>query len=161
MNKFIVGEIIVIFITFFLLWNSELKNFFMETIIGNVLIISLVLFYYYLDKYLGVFFCINIVCLYYMNKREPFFYYMNADSSGNTNSNAATHLDEEFRKNNCSNDELLYKGNYVKNDMIEHIFPEVKFKNNTCNPCNKKCEFNIIENENLFQEETLGVSTLA
>jgi hypothetical protein len=34
----------------------------------------------------------------------------------------------------------------VKADMIEHVFPEVEYKEEKCNPCAGTCDFSIIEN---------------
>ena len=33
----------------------------------------------------------------------------------------------------------------IKDDMTEHIFPEVKFENEPCNACDDTCSFGIIE----------------
>jgi hypothetical protein len=50
-----------------------------------------------------------------------------------------------FRKTNCNNGNLYYKNMKIKNEMVEHIFPEMKYKNIICNPCNETCEISIID----------------
>lgn len=51
----------------------------------------------------------------------------------------------EFRKRNCEENQLIHKGMNVKDENIDLIFPELKFKNDKCNPCDKNCNFSIIE----------------
>ena len=53
---------------------------------------------------------------------------------------------EEFRKQYCEGNILKYKDMNVRGDMIEHIFPEVEYKDDKCNPCSETCDFSIIEN---------------
>lgn len=53
---------------------------------------------------------------------------------------------EEFRKQYCDGNILKYKDMNVRGDMIEHIFPEVEYKEDKCNPCSETCDFSIIEN---------------
>ena len=53
---------------------------------------------------------------------------------------------EEFRKQYCDGNILKYKDMNVRGDMIEHIFPEVAYKDEKCNPCTETCDFSIIEN---------------
>lgn len=53
----------------------------------------------------------------------------------------------EFRKRNCNGNQLKYKGMFVKNENVDLIFPELSFKNDNCNPCDKSCNFSIIESK--------------
>lgn len=53
---------------------------------------------------------------------------------------------EEFRKQYCDGNILKYKDMNVRGDMIEHIFPEIEYKNEKCNPCTETCDFSVIEN---------------
>jgi hypothetical protein len=52
---------------------------------------------------------------------------------------------DEFRKRKCEHNQLKHKGMNVRNNNIEFIYPEVKFKTNACNPCDPTCGFSIIE----------------
>jgi len=67
---------------------------------------------------------------------------------------------DTFRKENCSSNGVLkYKNMEVKNDMAEHIFSELKFKNGTCNPCSKTCDFSIIESRIKTEDELKPINT--
>lgn len=50
---------------------------------------------------------------------------------------------EQFRQDNCVKNELMYKNMNVKNDMIQHIYPEIEFKGKVCNPCLPSCEVTV------------------
>jgi hypothetical protein len=157
MDKIIIGEITLILLFFIIFSNDVIKTFLMETIIGNVSIIIAFIIYYYLDKYIGVIFCFMIICIYYSNPIETFYSKEHLEKQ-----NPDIKPEEYFRKTKCSGNELLYKGKEVKNDMVEHIFPEINFKNNVCNPCDKNCEITILEQDSRqSKEQELGVSTLA
>jgi hypothetical protein len=54
-------------------------------------------------------------------------------------------LEDEFRIRNCEKGVLKYKNMKVKNEMAEHIFPEMKYDNVLCNPCAKTCDISITE----------------
>lgn len=153
MDKIIIVEITLILLFFIVLTNHSIKTFLMETINGHIIIIIAFLTYYYLDKYIGVVFCFMILCIYYSNPIETFY---SMDDNNN-----AIRSEEHFRKTNCSGNDLLYKGKEVKSDMTEHVYPEIKFKNKICNPCDKYCEIDILEEDNQSREQELGVSTLA
>lgn len=46
---------------------------------------------------------------------------------------------ELFRQKYCRTNQLYYKEYPVKPDMAQHIFPDLVFKYEPCNPCNKTC----------------------
>ena len=156
MDKIITGEITLILLFFILLSNHSIRSFLMETIFGNSLLILAFIAYYYLDKYIGTVFGFMIIFIHYNNPIETFY-----SKQDNNESNNAINSEEYFRKTNCIGNELLYKGKEVKNDMVEHVFPEINFKNNICNPCDKKCDITIVEQEDQSTEQELGFSTLA
>jgi len=97
------------------------------------------------------------------NKRvakEPFYGIEKMDeyaelSEGSAGLAHATGLaQEEFRKENCKGNVLKHKGMVVTNDMAAHVFPELKFKTDyPCNPCNKSCEFSIVETKIKTEEK--------
>ena len=35
----------------------------------------------------------------------------------------------------------------VKNEMAQHVYPELKFQNDYCNACSPTCNFSIIESK--------------
>ena len=60
---------------------------------------------------------------------------------------------EEFRKEYCDGNILKYKDMNVRGDMVEHIFPELKYNENKCNPCVDTCDFSIIEKRIKMEDE--------
>jgi hypothetical protein len=65
-----------------------------------------------------------------------------------------------FRKENCSSKGVLqYKNMEVKNDMAEHVFPELKFRDHVCNPCSNTCDFSIIESRIKTEDELKPINT--
>ena len=53
---------------------------------------------------------------------------------------------DEFIKEKCKNGVLMYKDLPVKTEMADHIFSEIKFNKKTkCNPCDRTCDYNIVE----------------
>ncbi len=51
----------------------------------------------------------------------------------------------KFRDENCEGKNLKYKNMDVKDDVVEHVFPEVKYNSDKCNPCSDSCDISIIE----------------
>lgn len=45
-----------------------------------------------------------------------------------------------FKQKYCRTNQLYYKEYPVKPDMAQHIFPDLVFKYEPCNPCSKTCE---------------------
>jgi hypothetical protein len=152
MNKLIIGEILFIIIFFILYWFHDLKTFMISTILGNIIVATLIVLYFYLDKFLGLLFCLMILFVYYSKSYEPFY------TSKQSN---FTQAEDAFKKNYCLDGKLIHKGSEVKTEMMSHIFPEISFEDNKiCNPCDNNCRFNIIEEDKRKYDETLSVSTL-
>ena len=59
----------------------------------------------------------------------------------------------EFRKEYCDGNILKYKDMNVRGDMVEHIFPELKYEHDKCNPCSETCDFSIIEKRIKAEDE--------
>jgi hypothetical protein len=53
----------------------------------------------------------------------------------------------EFKTLHCEKGHLVNKGQIVKTDMTEHVFPNVEFHNEKCNICDPTCNFSIIEKQ--------------
>lgn len=70
-------------------------------------------------------------------------------------SDHTTVLLNDFRQEYCETGKLKYKNMDVKPDMIEHVFPEIQFKEKVCNPCNDSCTFSIIENRLKTESEIM------
>jgi hypothetical protein len=53
---------------------------------------------------------------------------------------------DEFIKEKCKNGVLMYKDFPVKSEMADHVYSEIKYSGkNKCNPCDRTCNYNIIE----------------
>lgn len=50
---------------------------------------------------------------------------------------------KKFRKDNCDGNALKYKNMNVKNEVVEHVFPELVYKEEKCNPCADTCDISI------------------
>jgi Ca2+/Na+ antiporter len=60
---------------------------------------------------------------------------------------------EEFIREKCKNGVLMYKDLPVKTEMADHVYSEIKFnKSNKCNPCDRTCDYNIVEAKLKTQE---------
>ena len=56
-------------------------------------------------------------------------------------------VQDEFRREHCQNGVLKHKDMNVKNEMAQHVYPELKFQNDYCNACSPTCNFSIIESK--------------
>jgi hypothetical protein len=172
-----ISQFIPIILIFLLLAHPKESAIFCHSILGRLLAISIIIFYSDLDKYMGLLVC-GLVIYYYqldyvesMNNYEEFidgnFAKVNDSNSilqkedKILESNTADTLKDEFRKQNCSGDTLKYKNYEVKSEMVHHIFPELEFKKEICNPCKKSCEFSLIEAKLNLEELMRPISTLA
>ena len=69
-----------------------------------------------------------------------------------------TNAEKIFKTNHCKNGVLMDKGNPVHIEMAEHIFSDINFKYNRCNPCSDTCEFSLI-NAQINAQESLKPTT--
>jgi hypothetical protein len=69
-------------------------------------------------------------------------------------------IEEEFRKRNCDKNHLVNKGIKVNNEMAPHVYPDLEYKNVTCNPCSKNCEISIIGNKLTTDENLRPIGSL-
>ena len=80
--------------------------------------------------------------------------------NGNHTTGAHTNeIMDQFRKQNCDGRVLKYKNMSVKTDMVEHVFPELKFNGSVCNPCDSKCNYSIIESKLKTETEMIPKSS--
>jgi hypothetical protein len=73
---------------------------------------------------------------------------------------------DEFRKENCKGNSLMYKDMKVNPDMIGHIYPNLEFNKGKCNVCDSTCECSIMENrlkneKELFSKFSRDMETTA
>lgn len=67
---------------------------------------------------------------------------------------------DEFIKEKCKNGVLMYKDFPVKSEMADHVYSEIKFTTNKkCNPCDRTCDYNIVEAKLKMQESLMPKSS--
>jgi len=126
--------------------------------LGRLFAIFIILLYSSINTYYGIIMCVLIILYYrleFIEKTSMFDSYM---LIGDTFFEPFTEKEEpkvkEFREKNCKNNELMFKNNKVKNENASHIFPELEFLNDFCNPCDEKCGISI--QEKLQNEESIA-----
>ena len=67
---------------------------------------------------------------------------------------------DEFIKEKCKNGVLMYKDFPVKSEMADHVYSEIKYNGkNKCNPCDRTCDYNIIEAKLATEKKLLPKSS--
>lgn len=95
--------------------------------------------------------------------------YTNYDDLYKTNANlnkikniAVNKPENDFQKDYCDkNGVLMHKGSVINLEMVEHLFPELKFLQGKCNPCDNNCKYTIIGKKLLTEEKMVPISTMA
>jgi hypothetical protein len=159
----------IIVISFWILYESHFTSFSISPL-GKILAIGIIIYFTILDTVYGLLACAFVIIYYqsnYFNKiwstntsvniqstLRPLKYYSlpYTEAFNNTNTNVNDSI-QSFKTQNCKNEELVYKGMKVKPEMSEHVFPEIHFTNEKCNPCSPTCEFSIIEQQLKASEE--------
>ena len=59
----------------------------------------------------------------------------------------------EFQQQNCKDGQLMYKNNEIKTENADFVFPEIHFKQGSCNPCDVNCEYSIVQKKISVQED--------
>lgn len=201
----IIAQFVPILLLFLLLSFSKPFTTFSFSILGKLLAVLVIIFYTYLDKYLGLFVCAIVVLFYQSDYLENMLNIDdilddidNYDSSNNEsndlpddgmylnnnntiknrrNRERMTNQDgvkQEFRERNCKQNgrygtegksgyhdggQLVYKDMSVKSEYAEHVFPQLEFKDEPCNPCNESCNFSIIESKLNAEKSIIPIST--
>lgn len=154
--NFISNFIPIIIIVLFIFYPNEFICY-GNTILGKLVSLIIIIYYILIDFWQGLFACAIIILFYqqihlngidnmsiaYLPPYNEFF--ETNDSSYKT----------KFKKEYCENGVLKYKGTPIKKDIISHIFPEINFTNEVCNPCDKTCDFKIIEEDILNRDRDL------
>lgn len=143
MYKKLVFQFIPIIIIFLFLSYPKISIFWSNTILGKIISLLIILFYSKIDVSYGLMVCL-IIIIYYQSLNHY------AEGMEGIDNNVRT----QFEKKNCVNGSLKYKTMDVKTEMSQHIFPEISFENEKCNPCDTNCDYKIIE-EKLINEEEL------
>ena len=69
-----------------------------------------------------------------------------------------------FQNQHCVNDKLMYKEFAIKQEMSQHVFPEIEYSNkdNICNLCDPNCQFTvnrIMTEQRLVRDSTIPKQT--
>jgi hypothetical protein len=107
--------------------------------LGKFISILICLLFLMVDKWLGLLAVAVTILFYEHYSAEPF--------SNET-------IRHEFEKKHCKKGVLKYKTAEVNIEMVEHVFPELQYKNKKCNPCDSSCDYTILE-EKLKMEERM------
>jgi hypothetical protein len=144
---------------------------FSHSVLGKMFCIATIVFYTSVDKYVGLLIC-GIVIYHYQTDRletmmdmNEIFNYFGVSEKENVAKDVTLEKPDEnavssFQHDNCVDGVLTYKGNEVKTDMAQHIFPEINYENKKCNPCDKLCKISIIEEEKVKEDNSIHLSTL-
>ncbi len=139
--------------------------------LGKIIVILIILFYTSIDKLYGM-----LVCLLFILFYQSDFYY-NYENRNNETENFEPILDsivphqsikplepisynhqyempeinveyvKNFKQEHCEKGHLVNKGQKVKIDIAEHIYPEISFINEKCNICDARCNFDIVKKQ--------------
>ena len=147
---------LIIFYLFFAFPNDFLEV--SLTPLGRFIAILLILFYTTINTYYGIIMC-SVVIFYYSLKSVEITstnscILLNTEPFVSESSNIVQENLDKFRKEHCENNQLKYKGNVVHNENAQHIFPDLKFLSEPCNPCDKNCGFTI--DQRIKVEENLN-----
>ncbi len=136
---------LVLFYLFFAFPNDFL--YVSLTPLGRFIAIGLILFYSSMSTYYGLIICFVVIVYYSLKSVESISEFDSCILVNNQESFVSELSDivdeniNKFREEHCENNRLKYKGNNVKNENAEHIFPNLKFLYEPCNPCDKNCGF--------------------
>ena len=173
-NNSVVMQFIPIFlILFYATYRHEFTKL-SHSILGKLFAVMLILYYTRMDFVYGTV-CCAIVIGYYQQTEVEGFNQKNLDEKedkkekevGEDGTNLpemdeSTSLEsfessiitvdqfnvakDEFIKEKCKNGILMYKDFPVKSEMADHVYSEIKYNGkNKCNPCDRTCNYNIIE----------------
>ena len=109
---------------------------FNTSVLGKIILMLVVLFYAYMDKYYGAI-VVALIILYYK--------FIDGLVKEGFAENLPSQLRKQFESQYCKNGQLFLKNVNVKLDQVQHVFPEVSYTGQPCNPCDEKCDYNIIE----------------
>jgi hypothetical protein len=140
----------------------------MYTVLGKVFAVLTILFYVQIDILFGLLVCGFVIYIYQNDTVEPMINMNDLVSWMDPKQNIAKEepegqnsgLANDFEEKHCELDTLTYKGNTVRPDMIEHVFPEIQFYEQPCNPCLSSCSYSIDANKQSKEDTTIHMSTL-
>ena len=170
-HVFEITIILFILISYLYLYNTNDFVFFMNGILGKLIVISIIIFYTSIDKIYGLLTTLIIILYYQLDSTqwlsEGFFTLDSLCGKCSNSSDKSTNNDlfltplqksiledelplrkkTEFQQKNCTiTGDLMYKGFLVKKDMTSIVYPYIKFNSDyeICNVCDKNCNFDVV-----------------
>jgi NAD-dependent dihydropyrimidine dehydrogenase PreA subunit len=130
---------------------------FLQTVLGKLISVSIIVLYTSIDVRMGIFVSLCVVFIY---EDAWIDNSLKEEEKRHLENLTPTYPDEEFRRENCRGEQLIYKDMTVKGDIADHIFPVLKYPDefHKCNPCSPTCSFSIIESK-LERENGLSSSS--
>lgn len=178
--KQVIIEFIPIILFFLLLTYTEKMVQLSTTGLGKIFVILIILFYASIDKLYGILVCLLFILFYQSDIFNNILNKCNKEQEGFEPilDNIITHNSvkqlepisysdqyelpkvntesaKEFRQQHCEKGHLVNKGQKIKIDIADHVYPEISFHDEKCNICDSKCGFNIVEKQiNITQNMT-------
>jgi hypothetical protein len=126
-----------------------------DTVLGKIAIVILIIIAVHYHLLFGI-----AVVLIFISLGEDIFEGMESMDSSKEPSSQESSSEEspqdKFRKLNCQGQTLVKDDKTVTPDLIKDSFPNIKFEDDECNPCDVDCKFEIIDsNERLTTETNL------
>ena len=160
-------QFIPIILIFLLLTYTENMIKWSNHGLGKIVVIMIILFYAAIDKLYGVLVCLLFILFYQsdtvenmLNQKKVEGFEPIEDSPIKHNLEPVSYTEQyelpkissevvkkEFRQKHCEKGHLVNKGQKIKNDMAEHVHPEIEFTNEKCNICDSTCSYNIVEKQ--------------
>ena len=161
----IVDFTLILLISFFTFYPDRMIPF-SHTSLGRLLAVAIIIYYTKMDVLYGFFACALAIYYYQLDDYK----HMLNISEGFLWDMTFTPYEQEvydrlnvelinqqkaFRDKHCAAGELASKGIPVNIEMSEHVFPELKFTDSPCNPCNPSCKFTILISKLKTEDELL------
>ena len=146
--------ITIFFIVIVVLYNKTVKELSFTTL-GKLLAVLLIIFYTIYDTIWGLLMCALVILYYQCSFFEGLESEIKETFENNNKELLTSNLRSQFESQYCEKGKLKYKNSDVKAEMADHVFPELKFKNEKCNPCSSDCDYSVIEEKMIerFQNE--------
>jgi hypothetical protein len=125
-----------------------------NTTLGKIIAVLLIVYYTSIDVLYGLLMCALVVLYYQSDCIKGVIPY----NENFTNIQPTDPAVKDFKEQNCKNGSLINKGSPINLEMLEHIYPDINFRYEKCNPCSDTCDFSIIE-EQIKSEESLKPQT--
>lgn len=140
-------QFIPIFLALFYGFDHRTFYTMSHSVLGKLFIVVLILFYAKINKIYGTLACVIAIFYYHLNDKTVENFSAEID-------NKMLLMQEQFTKKTCKNGLLMHNGLEVNPEMTSHVYPEIHFANDKpCNPCDKSCYFDILENKMTTEDE--------